>query len=676
MSSPSQASTPSSRSASSTVSAPASSASVRTPSRSVSMSQEDLTATNGLLRRVSSASERRVPVPTLLGPTATPSGQSTPRSRNFEGSSSPDSIEHTLLEFLQNQGPHGDNSGQGAAEGIRQPNTGTFERKRRLTGSSGNAGQMVSGGGPSTDAGSLATRPAPPSASSSRRGSRPTIPGSSRENAIDLSGSPESVSRQVNSLRHRENSFTDYELPRWQPDSEVSKCPICSTPFSFWYRKHHCRKCGRVVCASCSPHRITIPRQFIVRPPEVSRPLSTILQPNPPEAQIISLIDDEQTLSSPPRRVQSRGQRDNFPPNSALGGGEEVRLCNPCVPDPNPEPPRRYTSTAGSLLSGPGRLSSTLSGWGELAGNSRPPTNRHSALPDYYRSSESGYRHNNNNAFHRPSASLSSATMPSSEAARELRRQRGRGMIFQPETPEIQQAAQEGTPDEGLPSYGSFDYTVVPNFRGMPPRYQSTHGPGHPHHSPPAYSSPSTLSPSSSRHRTSDPFSRSIPSHHRGQPHDIANQSASSSRRNRPLPFPPPGDPSRPHPQHHRPRVDENDICPICNRILPARAADGSEAAREAHIRSCIEGHGQPTDLSGTRTQQPSNGPVRMLPFTATEKDCMGQDGMPEECTICMEEYEVGATLARLECLCKFHKACIVGWLERKQECPVHKVSS
>ncbi|KAK2804502.1 hypothetical protein FQN50_006577 [Emmonsiellopsis sp. PD_5] len=613
MSSPSQPSTPSSRSASSTVS-------VRAPSRSVSMSQEDLPSTDGLLRRASSDSDRRVPVATLLGPTATPSGQTTPRSRYFEGSSSPDSIEHTLLEFLQNQGPHGDSSGQGAAEGVRQTNTGTFERKRRLTGSGGNVGQMVSGGGPSTDAGSLAARPAPPSASSSRRGSRPAIPGSSRENAIDLSGSQESVSRQINSLRHRENSFTDYELPPSGIENITAENAV--------------ELSARLVhpIESPSPVSLSFGRRKRVD---------------------LYLLFSNLILRKPKLSVSLM--------TSSLF---RVRIA------------ARYTSTAGSLLSGPGRLSSTLSGWGELAGNSRPPTNRHSALPDYYRSSSSGYRHNNNNAFHRPSASLSSATMPSSEAARELRRQRGRGMIFQPETPEIQQAAQEGTPDEGLPSYGSFDYTVVPNFRGMPPRYQSAHGPGHPHHSPPAYSSPSALSPSSSRHRTSDPFSRSIPSHHRGQPLDFANQSASSSRRNRPLPLPPSGDPSRPYPHYHRPHIDENDICPICNRILPARAADGSEAAREAHIRSCIEGHGQPTAPSGTRTQQPPSGPVRMLPFTATEKDCMGQDGMPEECTICMEEYEVGATLARLECLCKFHKACIVGWLERKQECPVHKVSS
>lgn len=30
-------------------------------------------------------------------------------------------------------------------------------------------------------------------------------------------------------------------LPRWQPDAEVTICPICGTQFSFLVRKHHCR---------------------------------------------------------------------------------------------------------------------------------------------------------------------------------------------------------------------------------------------------------------------------------------------------------------------------------------------------------------------------------------------------------------------------------------------------
>lgn len=30
-------------------------------------------------------------------------------------------------------------------------------------------------------------------------------------------------------------------LPPWQPDSDVSNCPVCGSQFSFFYRKHHCR---------------------------------------------------------------------------------------------------------------------------------------------------------------------------------------------------------------------------------------------------------------------------------------------------------------------------------------------------------------------------------------------------------------------------------------------------
>ena len=64
-----------------------------------------------------------------------------------------------------------------------------------------------------------------------------------------------------------------------------------------------------------------------------------------------------------------------------------------------------------------------------------------------------------------------------------------------------------------------------------------------------------------------------------------------------------------------------------------------------------------------------------MVAFIASEKDCLGEDGNVPECSICMVEYDVGDELARLECFCKFHKECIVSWLNRKSECPVHKAS-
>lgn len=65
-----------------------------------------------------------------------------------------------------------------------------------------------------------------------------------------------------------------------------------------------------MVCANCSPHRITIPRQYIVRAPEELR-LS--------RAGLIDLIGEDDPSAS----------RFDLYFNPALGGGEEVRVCNP-----------------------------------------------------------------------------------------------------------------------------------------------------------------------------------------------------------------------------------------------------------------------------------------------------------------------------------------------------------
>jgi hypothetical protein len=114
-------------------------------------------------------------------------------------------------------------------------------------------------------------------------------------------------------------------------------------------------------------------------------------------------------------------------------------------------------------------------------------------------------------------------------------------------------------------------------------------------------------------------------------------------------------------------------MCPVCRHALPPRGVDGDEAARESHIMECIRAR-DPSYQADSEGGGSSQMRVHMLPFTATEKDCLGQDGNAQECSICMVEYEVGDELARLECLCKFHKECIVEWLGRKAECPVHKL--
>jgi len=43
------------------------------------------------------------------------------------------------------------------------------------------------------------------------------------------------------------------------------------------------------------------------------------------------------------------------------------------------------------------------------------------------------------------------------------------------------------------------------------------------------------------------------------------------------------------------------------------------------------------------------------------------------ECEICFEEFKIGDDMARMECLCSFHKCCILDWYKRKQYCPTHQ---
>lgn len=42
------------------------------------------------------------------------------------------------------------------------------------------------------------------------------------------------------------------------------------------------------------------------------------------------------------------------------------------------------------------------------------------------------------------------------------------------------------------------------------------------------------------------------------------------------------------------------------------------------------------------------------------------------ECVICLEELIQGDTIARLPCLCIYHKSCIDSWFEVNRSCPEH----
>ncbi|KAI1390103.1 FYVE-domain-containing protein [Hypoxylon trugodes] len=366
----------------------------------------------------------------------------------------------------------------------------------------------------------------------------------------------------------------ELSLPRWQPDSEATFCPICRTQFSFFVRKHHCRKCGRVVCNSCSPHRITIPHQYIVRPPG-----ERSLHP-------YSFLGDE-------------GRLTDF---SDLGGGEQVRLCNPCVPDPNTTPPQTQHSP---------------SPFSPRAAHQRS------------QSSSSTHYNGDSGVHHYPPY-----------------------LVPPNPTPDAYARSRSVTMNSSAGSSRIAHSTYLPPqsriITGTPPTYYPS-----PYSGNSGYRHPSLLG-----HRF--PGASLV---------DLAGPSSSSSAAamNRPLPPPP--------------QIPEEDECPICHRELPSRDLPNFEARRESHIDSCIMAHSAynpPPDAMGRPVGRGTSGTTApryfrrtgMFPYLATEKDCVDS----AECTICLEEFEVGVPMARLECLCRFHRSCITEWfVDHPGRCPVHQ---
>lgn len=50
-----------------------------------------------------------------------------------------------------------------------------------------------------------------------------------------------------------------------------------------------------------------------------------------------------------------------------------------------------------------------------------------------------------------------------------------------------------------------------------------------------------------------------------------------------------------------------------------------------------------------------------MVVWRAAEKDTWVH-GEKAECVICFEEFEEGDVIARLECLCRYHKVCFLSF--------------
>jgi len=104
---------------------------------------------------------------------------------------------------------------------------------------------------------------------------------------------------------------------------------------------------------------------------------------------------------------------------------------------------------------------------------------------------------------------------------------------------------------------------------------------------------------------------------------------------------------------------DELIECPVCGKPLTLYGSDQNNI--ENHLKTCLD-------------QVNTDNKVKL--GNRFELQTLQHD-LGSECPICFEEFLKGQTIARIDCLCIFHKDCIDKWYEyRKCDgiCPIHSM--
>ncbi|XP_051576198.1 E3 ubiquitin-protein ligase znrf2 [Myxocyprinus asiaticus] len=93
-------------------------------------------------------------------------------------------------------------------------------------------------------------------------------------------------------------------------------------------------------------------------------------------------------------------------------------------------------------------------------------------------------------------------------------------------------------------------------------------------------------------------------------------------------------------PAHLSPHLFGGFKCPVCSKFISSDEMD-------LHLVMCLT-----------------------KPRVTYNEDVLVKDA--GECAICLEELVQGDTIARLPCLCIYHKGCIDEWFEVNRSCPEH----
>lgn len=307
---------------------------------------------------------------------------------------------------------------------------------------------------------------------------------------------------------------------------------------------------------------------------------------------------------------------EGFPGAITSWGGETVRVCNPCVPDPNlsPPAPRPFPNLPQYLPQPTGGPQNLPTIWQQGMPPGLPP----GFLPSYPlqgHPNQTGGTSNHQHHHHNPNWYAPTAAVPPSPFH-----------------------TRSSSSSAALPSH--------PNYHPPSPFYIPSHPPSRPgqlSQPPPIFQSPplprrqiaeedecpicgEELPPKGDNGETKDREAHveSCIKDHMYSSTPTASETAQQQ-----------------DPQQQQQRTPQR----------PRVGIPGVEGASGGSSSHSISSSPRP---SGSRPRRMTGG--RMLVYKATEKDCMGDDSLAVECVICFEEFEVGDDMGRLECLCKFHR--------------------
>ncbi|KAI8375786.1 FYVE zinc finger-domain-containing protein [Blakeslea trispora] len=96
---------------------------------------------------------------------------------------------------------------------------------------------------------------------------RPHSPTEQQDHSVHVSSESE---EDVTEERVRQPALLPRSQRVWEMDRQAPECRRCYRRFNFLVRRHHCRRCGQIVCDRCSSNRLKLPVEELVEDPIIS----------------------------------------------------------------------------------------------------------------------------------------------------------------------------------------------------------------------------------------------------------------------------------------------------------------------------------------------------------------------------------------------------------------------